>query len=150
MDTECPCCDETIEVDGDGDPYTYDDEKLCGDCYHDQYEFPCCACQEYGHVDDQHNFCVVFEPDECGTPPGIYRIISYPYFYSDMLSGGLFPHALHLMASLPFMWLAYRTITGQKIFYKMKAGDNPNGDSMGHLCADCQTKILGQISKRER
>jgi hypothetical protein len=149
VNNECPCCDQPFEVDGDGDPYETD--GLCDDCYHEQCEFTCCACQEYGHVNDQHNFCVVFDK-EAGVDPGIYRIIYTPYFWSDILSSGLFLHSLLLIASLPFIWPTGRKgySTGNPIFNELISGESFDGYPMGHLCGDCQKAILEQIGKRER
>lgn len=141
---ECPRCGETLDKDSDGDTYTYAEDGLCGDCFHEQYEFDCCGCNESGHIDVQHSFCVVFDK-EAGVGPGLYRVTRNPYYFSDMLGGGLFPHALELLLTLPVRWLAYTSITGQKVYYKLIESDQSY--PVGHLCEQCQRKILKPLKQ---
>jgi hypothetical protein len=145
----CSCCGEVLEEDADGDPYTYGpEEDLCSDCYHDQYKFICCACEDYGQRDDQHKFTVVFDK-EAGVAPGIYRITHYPYYVDAMLYGWLIRSSLELLVSLPFQWLAYMSTTGRKVYRNLVEGGEPSGYLAAGLCADCQKTILNQLRKCE-
>ena len=145
---ECSCCGEVLEEDADGDPYDYGEEELCNDCYHEKYEFTCCACEEYGHVNDQHKFVVVFDR-EAGVEPGIYRIIDTPYYVDAILYSWLLSRSLTLLASLPFQWLAYISTTGRRVYHELIEGQNSSGYAAANLCGDCQKALLNQLRKSE-
>lgn len=122
---ECCLCGDPLDGEEADNPYLDDGDVICNDCYHERYEFTCCCCAEYGHVDDQHKLLVVFEETSRVTP-GIYRIGILPY-YTDCLigSGWLHPESLTRIADLnPDM--------------------DGNGYPCGHLCARCQSKVLAQ------
>ena len=120
-----------------------DRTPVCDDCYHDHFEFTCCACEEYGEVEDQHKYLVVFEAVD-DVEPGIYRIKYKPYFTSGLIgSSWLHPRTLDKVKDLPVRWLAYVSITGKDIFRELKAEEQDDGYPCGHLCADCQKAIFG-------
>lgn len=118
---------ESPRLDDDGD-------SICDECYHEKYEFTCCDCQEYGHIDDQHEMLVVFEAvhaSEGGdVEPGIYRIIGGPYHGGPLIgSGYLFRSSLERIGDVnPDM--------------------DGNGYDCGHLCKDCQGHVNAQKTAR--
>lgn len=121
--------DETPSKDDDGD-------AICDECYHDNYEFACCVCQEYGHVDDQHNMIAVFDPEifgeddaKYGWRRGVYMVISSPYYTSAMIGHGwLHTWALDWIGEIP---------------RDKGEFESPQGYPCGHLCDECQRKLLG-------
>lgn len=122
----CPCCGNDLSGEEIEYPRTDEDgDNICEECYHEKYEFTCCRCQEYGDVADQHNLLVVFE-ETSNVAPGIYKIVRKPYYTHAMIgSGWLWPESLKRIADV-----------------------NPDMDGdgypCGHLCIDCQAKVLAQ------
>lgn len=132
-------CDQCGDEILDEEPFEEDGETLCTDCWHDEYQFTCCGCEEYGYIADQHNFVVVFE--ECGVEPGLYCVKEKPYFTSAMIgSGWLHSSALELVVPLPIRWLAYKSATGKEIYRELTTKDG-DGFPCGHLCIECQMAI---------
>lgn len=126
--TKCSSCGEDLGQEEAESPRLDDDdgEPICDDCYHEHYEFTCCCCEEYGHVDDQHKLLVVFE-ETSDVKPGVYKVIRTPYVTHAMIGEGwLHPGALERIADV-----------------------NPDMSSdypCGHLCAGCQAKVLAQFA----
>ncbi len=124
---KCEWCDVQLdEEEASGPSLGEDDEIICDDCHHEQYEFVCCLCENYDENDIQHAMLVVFpynEDDESlGVQPGVYRVTSLPYYDSPMLGKGrLRPSSLEWLCSCP-----PQVIIG--------------GFPCGHLCGDCQAK----------
>ena len=136
--SKCSFCGDALDIEESGNPHTdpNDGEPVCDDCYHEHFEFTCCDCQEYGDVKDQHNLLVVFEEvDSCGGPtrkvaPGVYRIKEGPYHGGPIIgSGYLYGGNLKRIADV-----------------------NPdmggNGYPCGHLCLECQNRVLSQFKAK--
>lgn len=123
---ECEWCGEPLTI--EEIEYPPKEGLICDDCYHDHYEFECCICCNYGHVDHQHDFLVVGGKGVrwCGRGPvhrGIYAVLKGPYFGGPMIgSGYLFREALKKVAKLP---------------PKLRMDGYP----CGHLCKECQNKL---------
>lgn len=85
---ECKCCgnevdyEETYHLDGTGD--------VCRECYDQEIE----TCQLCGDTDVQEKqisdfiLCKAELSTTAKRPPGIYRVLSYPFMTSSMLGGG--------------------------------------------------------------
>ena len=145
IEIKCSYCGDDLKDDELESPSIDPDDRtpVCDDCYHDHFEFTCCACEEYGEVEDQHKYLVVFEAVD-DVEPGIYRIKYKPYFTSGLIgSSWLHPRTLDKVKDLPVRWLAYVSITGKDIFRELKAEEQDDGYPCGHLCADCQKAIFG-------
>jgi hypothetical protein len=143
----CSFCDNDLTDEEMESPrHDPDDGKpVCDECYTDHFEFNCCACEEYGDVEDQHKYIVVFETVD-DVEPGFYRVKSTPYYTSGLIgSSWLHPWALVLVKPLPVRWLAYVSITGKEIYQELKADDLPDGFPCGHLCANCQKAALASV-----
>jgi hypothetical protein len=98
-------------------------EPICDECYQDEYQFICDLCLNSGHVDDQHNFLLVFDVEGTGLEQtGLYRITRCHYYLNAMIWGYVFAHAVERIGDLPH--------GAERGFYPC-----------GHLCADCQKKI---------
>ena len=124
--TNCAWCESELSEEECENPYTDEDgDPICDECYHDKYEFECCLCLEYDHVNVQHYYLVVKVPNlGCGgeeIAPGIYYIKRGPYH------GG--------------------SLIGRKYLFKhnlLRLRDLPNGSDLqddfypvGHLCRSC-------------
>jgi hypothetical protein len=133
---ECSCCGEPLmpeeieypqtDTDGDGG-------NICNECYHEHYEFTCCRCCNYGHVDDQHEMLVVFEEQYAHGKlsiimPGVYRITGSPYHGGPLIGRGYL---------------------NSDVLVRI-ADVNPdmdgNGYPCGHLCKECQDNVTAQFS----
>ena len=125
-DIACELCGEALNEEEVASPRLDDDGKpICDECFHEEYEFVCCLCEEYGFVEDQHNFVVVFDTEE--VKPGIYRVLKAPYWCHSYFSAWLYPDALEYVAPLP-----------------MPEHDYP----CGHLCKTCQDKLGLKLETR--
>ncbi len=136
----CDRCGEALDLEEADNPHRDEDddgnetgEPICDECYHENYEFTCCCCSEYGHVSDQHKMLVVFEETHSmGGPertvaPGIYRIKGRPYYGDMMIGPG---------------WLY-----GDKLERIADVNPDMDGDGYpcGHLCAACQENVKAQF-----
>ena len=126
---ECARCRESLSVEELECPYEDDGwGTLCDDCYHECCEYTCCWCQNYEHVDHQHELLVVFEAGLAfrdAVPPGVYRITKSPYYTSSLISSGwLHPECLERVCDLP-----------------ADLATNDTGYPCGHLCRECQQKM---------
>lgn len=131
MAKDCSRCGNKLDRDEAESPREDEDgDAICDDCYHDKYEFTCCDCCEYGHVDDQHKILVVFEAVRAreggDIEPGIYRIVGGPYHGGPMIGEGyLFRSSLNRIAAV-------------------NPGMDGQGYPCGHLCAECQGHVNAQ------
>lgn len=117
----CLYCDEEIPAD---DVRTDEDgDTLCYECWCDHCQFTCCLCQEYGDIEDQHNYVVVFDAEGSGIEkPGLYRVKDKDYYTEAMIgSGWLHKWAIEFMSDVP---------VGAESDYPC-----------GHICLECQKKI---------
>ena len=122
MITECKSCGAVLseeELDG---PYTNTDgDTLCDEC-HQEDEFECCWCHESSISENQHKMLVIIKTIQ-SIKPGVYKIISWPYYADGMIDFHLFTSSLARFAKLPkdIKFDDYRA---------------------GHLCDECQEKII--------
>lgn len=125
---ECAYCGESLVGEEADDPRKDGSgDVMCDECWHDQHEYTCDLCEDYEECGDhQHEMLVVWETvggsGGRSVEPGIYRIVEWPYWTSDMLSMWLHKESLSCIAALP-------------------AGKQGRG--CGHLCRKCQAKIAG-------
>ena len=98
-------------------------DLFCYQCYHEKFEFTCCHCQEYDHIDNRPKMLVVFEPEDAGLPagwkPGVYEILHLPYYADGMIEVFIYKWALAYLGPLP-------------------AKADSHDYACGHLCYDCQ------------
>ena len=130
--TECGYCGNALEGEELESPYTDGEDVMCDECYHDHYEFTCCLCENYGHVDDQHKLLVVCEElknGDSGDPikRGLYRIVNLPYWGSNYLDSWLFGRSLEHLGDAP--------------------DDVDDVYPCGHLCKECQEKVMAKIAE---
>ena len=111
------------------DPSTDEDgEPMCEICWHEEFEFTCMWCQNYGRKEHQHNMLVIAEPESVRVlgggevQAGVYRITDTPYYAYWITGMHLYERSLHRIADLP-------------------EDLEPDYYPCGHLCMDCQEKI---------
>ena len=132
---QCTNCEDNFALCKDEEPYTdHSGQVICEECYREIYEYDCCFCGDSEDDFDgehQHKMLVVFTDEFADhswdpVPSGIYLITDFPYYWSDMMSGGLFRRSLERVRDVPSE-------------YRDRDYDYP----CGHLCLYCQKKMLG-------
>ena len=78
---------------------------LCRECYEDNYQTLCVICEELydsPSLEDHNIFVNQGIAEENDLCVGIYQVISYPFFYGNILTGfeGLFVNALRLIKEI--------------------------------------------------
>jgi hypothetical protein len=125
---ECSHCGCEMDEEQSAAPRRDDcGDPMCDSCWTDKYEFTCCWCGEYEHIDEQHEVLVVFE--ECGgLTAGIYRINEGPYWTSDFFTMWFNLRALTHLGNLP----------GALIARHKRDDEYP----CGHLCRNCRDRLV--------
>jgi hypothetical protein len=120
---DCSWCGAQLGGDEIESPYRdTDGDLLCDECYHDNFEFTCCLCENYEHTDHQHDYLVIFE--KCGgLARGVYRIKSFPYYTSNYFSMWWNRESLAKVHGLP---------------WKFSSDD---GYPSGHICWGCRNEL---------
>lgn len=131
---KCSLCGDSLNKEEIESPRRdADDEPICDDCYHEDYEFTCVWCEEYGETDDQHNLLIVLDADivriesaEEYLKPGVYQIVKRPYYGTDYFDSWILWKAISWLCPLPW-------------------DPDEHYCPCGHLCLSCQNKIWEQI-----
>ncbi|MDR1884284.1 MAG: hypothetical protein LBR26_16110 [Prevotella sp.] len=65
------------------------DEVLCEECYDEQYMTRCPVCEESYREDDMTGYFFISKKisKEIHTPPGMYKILKYPFYHQDFVFG---------------------------------------------------------------
>jgi hypothetical protein len=121
------CQDELDDEEIKNPPKGEDGNILCDDCYNEEYCFECCLCGDYGDIKDQHKMVVVFR--EAMVKPGLYKVLDESYWAASLLDDDtndiVFPHAVQRIGDIP-------------------EGAHSDGYLLGHLCAECQEKVVNK------
>jgi hypothetical protein len=126
---ECPQCGAEMNKEEIDNPYRdTDGDLLCDECYHDRYEYTCCMCGNYEHIDNEGDYLVLFE--KCGgLVRGVYRIKSRPYYTSNYFDMWWNLEALEKVRGLPW-----------------KFSESEDGYPSGTICWGCRNELgLGQL-----
>lgn len=86
----CDYCGESIfDMYDFPEVLTGKDELLCENCYDEYYRDVCPVCEEsYEKEEFSEYFFITKETSKIAHKPvGMYRILAYPFFYGDCLSG---------------------------------------------------------------
>lgn len=91
--TECGWCGNELTAEESKHPEDRVSEPICCECFHEHYEFTCDKCENYEHIDHQHQFLVVYEKEHGlglygDVEPGIYEIVNFPHYGGPMIGGG--------------------------------------------------------------
>lgn len=127
----CSWCGATID---DNNAYGVGDDDMCQSCYDDATYF-CGFCGE--REENAYRGLVtalsrLIRDEDGSLEPGVYQVVSWPYYIDDMLGGFLLPGSLRRIGDGP-EWLV-----GEH-------GHDPDGDYLSpayHLCARCGAEAL--------
>ena len=126
----CTCCGEDLRHYPE-DPSTDENgEPMCEICWHEEFEFTCMWCHDYGMKKHQHNMLVIAEPEGLKmlgadeVQAGVYRITDTPYYASWIFGAHLYGQSLKRLADVP------EDLDSDYFHYPC-----------GHLCMGCQEKI---------
>lgn len=130
---ECEWCGNDLTQEEIDDPEP--EGTICQECYHEHFEFTCCRCCKYDHIDYQDMWLVVFEAVEDfderdrEIQPAIYEIVGFPYYGGSLLgSSWLHGRKLRLMSA--------------------KIDFDDDGYACGHLCRVCIKALKLRHSKK--
>ena len=126
---KCSWCSHELDCEEREFPRTdADEDPICDNCHHQEYEFTCCNCEEYEDDEMQHKLLVVFTATSAShgdeVQPGIYNITGGPYWGTDYFSSWLYVEKLVWLCSLP------ESLQDDDPYYPV-----------GHLCGDCQKEM---------
>jgi hypothetical protein len=134
---ECGRCGNDLDDDEMESPRQDEDgDIMCDECYHEHFEFTCSVCQEHGDTEDQHNMLAVYDSEvfeendrENGWKRGVYMIVDRPYYLAPLIGQ---------------VWIYTRCLEWIGPIPRDKGNDeSPIGYACGHLCLECQHKMLG-------
>lgn len=103
---ECECCGNNIFKYGEYPEHPDDKEYdlLCEDCYTDKYRETCPVCEEYYMKDEftEYFFISKSTTREVHMPIGLYKILKYPFYYGDCVTGfdAFFDNSLEKVSDL--------------------------------------------------
>lgn len=84
-------------------PHTVGSDIFCDECYDNWFSensFDCPLCCECQVNDQQSEYFILFDPDV--GEPGIYKILSYPFYSQGLLGEGMFyDHAIARFGFVP-------------------------------------------------
>lgn len=87
----CECCGRSIFKYGEYPEHPEDKEYdlLCEDCYTDKYRETCPVCEECYMKDEftEYFFISKATTREVHMPIGMYKILKYPFYYGDCVTG---------------------------------------------------------------
>lgn len=135
---KCSWCDVDLNEEEEKSPYLDGDDPMCDECYHNNFEFTCCKCENYDHEDYQGGIGCLFViiddsvSDENGPlTPGIYEVTEHPYYITGMIGGG---------------WLWSYAI--KKVSDSTHGINSNHAYSMDHLCRECSEQIRKEITSK--
>jgi len=104
----CTSCEEVLDTEEEDSPYV--DKRgdiICDRCYEDQYSHICPICEkkfdEDFSKDISPRYLLITEDagDDLSLAPGIYEIISYPFFFDGVIEITLIKSSIRKIADLP-------------------------------------------------
>lgn len=136
-DCECSRCGKSIfEMDDFPELLIDNDEIMCEECYCEHYHEYCPICDEsYDTKDYEADHFVITEEigAEMGKTPGIYKVLSKPFFYGNIVTGfdAIFDNAIELVAPIRI-----------NFFKKIYCGDGCCEVVSDMICPKCVDKYL--------
>ena len=148
---KCDCCGEPLDDEEAESPRIdkHTGKPICDECYHEHFEFECQWCEESDEKDREMaigSLCVILQPTPCDSlrlygassphwlrigddyrshmMPGVYRVVRWPVYCSNMLSEWLYADAFEWFSPLPDV------LKGGEHWYHA-----------GGLCRSCQWKL---------
>ena len=125
MDRRYP---ESIFLDSEGDP-------VCEDCYIEECCDYCAICEDLFEkpTGPECDYRIISDEDSTPShPAGIWKVIEWPFFISDMFGNGdTIPGAIQWMAQLP----VYKEVFGLDPIHT------------GGCCPTCAAKYAGYVKQ---
>ncbi len=134
---ECSRCGKSIfEMDDFPELLTDDDEIMCEECYDEHYREYCPICENSYDTKDYEAYHFVITEEvgaEIGKTPGIYKALTKPFFYGNIVTGfdAFFDHAIELVAPIRM-----------NLFKKIDCGDSCCEVSNDMICPECVEKYV--------
>ena len=105
---KCTGCETELNAEEAESPRIDEDGGLiCDQCFKDKYSHLCPLCEETFDKDfsvkisPKHILVTKYAAEELGFDPGIYEIISYPFFADGITELHLFASSIKKIAELP-------------------------------------------------
>jgi hypothetical protein len=136
IENNCKCahCGKSIfEMDDFPEVLENEREVLCEDCYDEEYRTYCPLCEDSFEKDDitEYFFISKETSKEVHKPIGMYKILKYPFYYGDCLSGfdDFFDDAIEKVSDLDIQEA-----------YSMINSDNRKDIMLDCICPNCAEK----------
>lgn len=103
---DCDQCGKNLFEMHDFPDFTDDNRMLCEDCYRDEFYDYCSICSdsyEKHETVEEHKFYInKSTANEIGMQPGIYQVLSFPYFYGNIVTGfeSFFDNSIQLIKAI--------------------------------------------------
>jgi hypothetical protein len=100
--THCEMCNEPLDDEEQASPRKAGGWTMCDECYDADWSYRCGLCDD-SEPEDQPWLATVIgsRAIEAGLMPGIYQIVRWPFFVSDMLSHRVIDRSLIRVADAP-------------------------------------------------
>lgn len=123
----CGCSESIIES---------DDEIICEECYDEEYTRDCSICEEYYDTKNYapDHFVITEEVGaEIDRIPGIYKVLTRPFFYGDIVTGfdAFFDDAIELVIPIRM-----------NLFKKIDVGEECSNVVADMICPECIDKYV--------
>ena len=116
-------------------PNFRDNEVWCEDCYEENFKTICAYCEDYYDLEDQGEHIYIADniAKETGIGPGIFKVLSKPFFYGDIVFGfdGFFEGSLKKVVNINL-----------DKYKKVECGEHCQEVENNYLCPDCEYKFI--------
>lgn len=146
--SDCQCFSCGVDIfEMDDFPIFIDGQMYCEQCELDKFYSTCSICENYYETPAPKEEIIIISKEsieEYGMKikPGFYKVLKYPYFYGDIVSGfsGLFDNTLELI----------KEVNINSMIYKLHPGRVKKKISAGDCCHDCMMKYTAQTKQTKR
>ena len=136
----CTICEDELNSEETESPRTDKDGRIiCDHCFEEKYSHLCPLCEEIFDEDfsesisPKYLLITEYASKELGFDPGLYEILSYPFFADGIVEIHLFGSSIKKIAGLPSDFNE----------------DNLYSD-ICYVCEDCVKKLVISEKKRKR
>jgi hypothetical protein len=105
---KCTVCGDELDPEEVESPRRdKDGDIICDHCFEEQYSYTCPICEEMFDEDfsekisPKYLLITTYAGEELGVDPGIYEIVSYPFYADGLIETHLFKSAVKKIADLP-------------------------------------------------
>lgn len=134
----CAECEEELSDDEFDSPYLNGDNlPICFNCYESDYSFQCCMCGNLADLIEEGEIgglLICVDTEGTGLPfTGVYKVISWPYYYNGMIESSMEEHSLELIT---------------RCLYDLE--NDTDGYPIAHLCRACSEKVKEEHAEKAR